>query len=197
VIAGRRPGPQALRQADIREPVVARWGKEGWTTRERSIAAGWADRLRDEGERKALEALVHPYIRRRDGGGSGRARTDGVALLVVDAAILLEALEQTCAMSWCTSMPRPSAAGSRGGAARLDAEELARRESAQLPLTEKRALADHVLENSADLAHLRRKSMPSCTSGTLPADRTEVTFEDLSDSLNEAATGSSGRGPTP
>jgi dephospho-CoA kinase len=112
----------------------------------------------DPGERRALEALVHPWIRRKLEEEIARARTrPKVRLIVLDAAVMLEA-------GWndvCDRLVFVHAdEGVRGERVRQRGwrtDDLARREAAQMPLTQKRCRADHVLDNSSTLEHLGRQ----------------------------------------
>src|SRR5579884_1022824 len=77
LIVGDDVGHLALRQPDIREAVVRRWGKEllgddGEIVRRRLGAIVFAD----AGERRALEEIVHPWIRRRIEEEIARAQAD-------------------------------------------------------------------------------------------------------------------------
>jgi dephospho-CoA kinase len=88
-----------------------------------------------------------------------KARIDpAVWLVVLDAAIMMEAgWDRLCDRLVFVEAPREErlrrVAPQRG----WSAEELALREAAQLPLTEKRCRADHVLDNSASLDDLERQ----------------------------------------
>jgi len=160
VISGDDLGHQALGQADIRAHVVERWGErvldpEGKIDRRRLAAIVFADpRVRE-----ALEALVHPWIEERIKAEVENARTDpNVKIVVLDAAIMLEAgwgrlCDRLVYVDAPEELRRRRVAEQRG----WTATDMAAREEAQLPLTEKRAAADHVLDNSAGLAHLERQ----------------------------------------
>jgi dephospho-CoA kinase len=93
IIAGDQLAHAALRDADIRARVAARWGEgvldaEGAIDRPRLAAIVFAD----PAELKALEAITHPWIRQRIRAEMEAARTDPrVPLIVLDAAIMLEA----------------------------------------------------------------------------------------------------------
>src|SRR5262245_28692954 len=93
VVSGDQAGHEALRQSDIRARVVERWGKpvldeQGEVSRRAVGRIVFAD----ADERQALEAMVFPYIERRLREQIAEAKADpGVALVVLDAAIMLEA----------------------------------------------------------------------------------------------------------
>src|SRR5262249_45585671 len=92
VIAGDQLGHEALRQPAIRDRVLSRWpavgDERGGVDRKKLGAIVFAD----PEELRALEALVHPWIKGRIAEEVARAKSDpGVPLVVLDAAILLEA----------------------------------------------------------------------------------------------------------
>ena len=160
VIPADQIGHEALRQDYVRREVVRRWGppmldENGAIQRRKLGAIVFADPL----ERKALEALVHPWIRKRIEEEVARAKADpAVRLIVLDAAILMEAgWNNVCDRLVYVDAPREvrlaRVARQRGWAGR----ELEDRERAQLPLTEKQVRADHVLDNSSTLEHLGRQ----------------------------------------
>jgi dephospho-CoA kinase len=159
VISGDLAGHEALRQPEIRDVLVKRWGDQvlderGEIDRKKVAAIVFGD----PGERKALEALVHPEIRRRLKEQIALARTrPDVPLIVLDAAVLLEAgwdaLCDRIVFVETGEAVRRERVQQRGW--RL--EQMAQREAAQLPLTQKRCRADHVLDNSSTLDHLGRQ----------------------------------------
>lgn len=160
IIAGDQLGQAALRDPDIRARVVSRWGdsildENGAIERRRLAAIVFAD----PDERKALEAIVHPWIRQQIRIQVEEARKDGrVPLIVLDAAVMLEAgWNEFCDRLVFIETPRvvrlARVARQRG----WGQKEVEQREEAQLPLTEKAVRADHVLDNSASLEHLNRQ----------------------------------------
>src|SRR5438128_11915339 len=77
VVSGDRAGHEALRQQEIRQRVVERFGPgvldaQGQIDRRRLGAIVFAD----AGERQALEAIVFPFIEQRLGGDITAARAD-------------------------------------------------------------------------------------------------------------------------
>jgi dephospho-CoA kinase len=160
IIAGDQLGQAALRDPDIRARVASRWGDElldhhGDIDRRRLAAIVFAD----ASERKALEALTHPWIRRRIRADLEEARADPrVPLIVLDAAIMLEAgWNEVCDRLVYIDAP-PAVRLQRVMRQRgWTEEEVTAREQAQLPLTEKVVRADHVLDNSSSLEHLHRQ----------------------------------------
>ncbi|MGH7169806.1 MAG: dephospho-CoA kinase [Gemmataceae bacterium] len=160
IIAGDQLGQAALRDPAIRARVASRWGeaileKGGEIDRRRLGAIVFANPV----ERKALEAIAHPWIRRHILADIEAARQDpSVPLIVLDAAIMLEAgWNEVCDRLVYIEAPRAvrlqRVAHQRG----WNEKEVDARERAQLPLTEKVVRADHVLDNSASLEHLNRQ----------------------------------------
>jgi dephospho-CoA kinase len=160
VVSGDQIAHEALQQPGIKAEIARRWGAEmldehGDVRRRRLGAVVFAD----EGERRALEALVHPWIKARIRDEVAAAQADpAVRLVVLDAAVMLEAgWHDVCDRLVFVDAPRGlrlrRVAGQRG----WGAQELESRERAQLPLTAKAARADHALDNSGSLEHLNRQ----------------------------------------
>ena len=93
LIAGDALGHEALRQVDIKDKVLRRFGRDlvdetGEIQRRRLGRKIFADAR----ERRALEDLVFPWIGRRMAEEIAKARLDpAVRLIVVDAAVMMEA----------------------------------------------------------------------------------------------------------
>ena len=129
--------------------------------------ASLAERISSERERARLEALIHPWIHARRaaqfaavpsgvaGVGAGDPRLNA-KVCVIDAPLLLESnLLGECSTILFVDAPLSvrlaRVAASRG----WSADDLARRESAQMPLDQKRKFADHVVINDGSLQSLR------------------------------------------
>jgi dephospho-CoA kinase len=160
VISGDQLGQAALRDPDIRAGIISRWSEgivdeRGEIDRRRLAAIVFADPT----ERKALETITHPWIRRGIRAEIEEARKDPrVPLIVLDAAVMLEAgWSEVCDRLVFIEAPRDvrlqRVAQQRG----WSEKEVAAREQAQLPLTTKAVRADHKLDNSASLEHLNRQ----------------------------------------
>jgi dephospho-CoA kinase len=163
VIDADRLGHEALEQPTIRDQVVQRWGaavlrESGAVDRRKLAAIVFAD----PAERRALEAMVFPWIERRIREEIAQADRDPQTWLVVlDAAILLETgWSRVCDVVIFVNAPRDQrlhrVAAQRG----WTAKEVAAREQAQLSVEEKAARADLVVENSGDLAQTRAQLEP-------------------------------------
>ena len=105
----------------------------------------------DPAARRRLEAILHPPIRTRILERLAAARAAGTSVLL-DVPLLLEnGLIEHCDVVVFVEVDaaeRRRRAAARGWAA----DELDRREAAQASLAEKRARADHVIDNGGDLA---------------------------------------------
>lgn len=103
----------------------------------------------DDAERRRLEDLLHPKLRSAREALIKRARAEGAPGVVIDAPLLFEAgLDAECDAVVFVEVPRAERLARVSASRGWDASELDRRESAQLPLPEKRRRSDHVLDNS-------------------------------------------------
>ncbi len=160
VIEADKLGHEALRQPDIKERVVARWG-DGILN-----AAGDVDRKKlgkivfaEATEREALERIVFPFIERRIREEIEQANQDpGVKVVVLDAAILLEAgWGQFCDSVVFVDAPREERLKRLAQQRGWSTEEVEAREKAQLPIETKKARADLILDNSGTPAQTRER----------------------------------------
>ena len=113
----------------------------------------------DEEKRKALNAIVHPIVTMLTFKAASRLRDEGEALACYEAALIVE--------NGVADAFRPLG----GGAAPEDlqiarapardgstADEARARIRAQMPLAEKTAVADYVIENTGTLEDLNRRT---------------------------------------
>jgi len=147
---------EALNHPSIRAEILSWWGDRV------RAPDGAIDRAKlgevvfsSLGDRKRLEALVHPWIERHR-EQLFASPPPGTRALVIDAPLLLEAgLGAVCHRVIFVDSPLElrleRVRANRG----WSAEELARREAAQWPLDQKRACAHHVVSNEGDPASLR------------------------------------------
>jgi dephospho-CoA kinase len=155
----------ALARAELNSPRVtallrARFGEE--------ILGpdGLPDRVRlgervfqDPAARRELEGWIHPAVRARIAGELSTARAAGRSPIVLDVPLLLENDGQHGLVGECDFLVfveadaglRDRRAAERRG---WPSGEVARREQAQLPLSEKRARARHIISNEAGLGEL-------------------------------------------
>lgn len=160
IIAGDQLGQAALRDPDIRARIVSRWDqgildRHGEIDRRRLAAIVFAD----PAERKALEAITHPWIRQRIRAEVEEGCNDPrVPLIVLDAAVMLEAgWNEVCDRLIFIEAPRAARLKRVSRQRGWSEKEVDAREQAQLPLTEKAVRADHVFDNSESLEHLNRQ----------------------------------------
>jgi dephospho-CoA kinase len=153
-------GHEALRLPDVRERVFSRWGpgladERGEVDRKKLGAVVFAD----AGERRALEGFVFPYIERRIAEEIAKARSDpGVPVIVLDAAVMLEAgWDRACDVIAFVDAPRDVRLARLATQRGWTEAELAAREAAQMPLAEKAARADVIVDNAGTPGRLEEQ----------------------------------------
>jgi dephospho-CoA kinase len=108
----------------------------------------------DPGARAALEALVHPCVRRELAARLAAPVAARAPLVVLDVPLLLESpLDALCDTRVFVSASRETRL-TRVATRGWSGEELDRREAAQAPLDAKRAAAAHQLDNDRPLAEV-------------------------------------------
>jgi dephospho-CoA kinase len=149
------PGQPALGE------IVERFGRDVLQ------ADGRLDRARlggivfaDAAARAALNAITHPRIRERiEAAVSERKDRSGVLILVIP--LLYESartdLVETVIVVWVDQQTQLRRLLERGG---LTAEQARQRIAAQMSLDQKRALADHVIDNRGTPEETRRQVEP-------------------------------------
>jgi dephospho-CoA kinase len=160
VVAGDDLAHEALRQPEIKALVAKRWGRDVFDDRgEVKRSSLGTIVFANPDELRALEAMVHPWIRERIRAGVEEARRDpGLRLIILDAAIMLEAgWNGICDRLVFIDAPSEARLRRVGAQRGWTAQELETREQAQLPLTAKAARADHTLDNSGSLDRLGRQ----------------------------------------
>lgn len=160
VIEADKLGHEALRQPELRQQIVARWGPQvldehGEVNRARLAAIVFADPR----ERQALEAIVHPYIARRIAEEIECADNNPDArFIVIDAALLLEAgWHRVCDKVLFVDAPADLRQRRTEQSRGWSANEWQAREAAQWPLEQKRRFADAVVINTGDGTSLRQQ----------------------------------------
>ena len=151
VIDGDVVGHEVLRRPEVRDAIVRRWGTEilGPDGQVNRGKLGWIV-FADPTALKELETLVHPLIKSELRRRIDAARQDpGVAFVVLDAAVLLEAgWDDVCDVLVFVDAPdaqrQRRVRQSRG----WPKEAWQARENLQLALKIKKARADYVLDNS-------------------------------------------------
>jgi dephospho-CoA kinase len=147
--------------ASVRAEITETFGDEVYTddgALNRAVLAeqvfGDADRL------ERLNAIVHPRVFEAFEGAKERAAEEGVDLLVHEAALLFEAggdahVDVTAAVV----APRADRVARVAERDDVAPEKVRARMGHQLPQSELRRRADHVLENDGSLEALRQKSV--------------------------------------
>lgn len=161
VIDSDREARAMLDRPDVRDELVRWWGEAILAPDGRVNRAAVADIVfKDQEQRRRLEALVHPLLKAARREIIDRAQrgesADGPPprAIVIDAPLLFEAgVDRECDTVVFVDAPR-EARLARVAARGWDEAELARRESAQLPLEQKRARSAHVVMNTGSIADL-------------------------------------------
>lgn len=175
-----RMGHEALELPTVRDAVVALLGRDVLGADGRIDRAAVARRVFESPTvLRALEAIVHPAVGVQVRDMLARLDDATTRAAVVDCALLFESgLDRLCDVTLCVradaALRRQRIAASRG----WSAEEVARREAAQLPAEQKAARADRVIENDADpralasgIERLLNEWAPAVTSGERRSSR--------------------------
>lgn len=146
------PGSLAIDEiAEVFGPSVIREGGE--LDREKLGALVF----RDPEARARLEAIVHPRVRALMARRIQEAQASGVPLVVLDIPLLFETGRggfETTILVYALEAQQIERQVARNGYSR---EEALRRVRAQMPIEDKRKLADHVIDNSGTLEETRRQ----------------------------------------
>ncbi|HVP30764.1 MAG TPA: dephospho-CoA kinase [Myxococcota bacterium] len=121
--------------------------------------------FRDADARARLNRIVHPRVAQEMARREQAAREAGAPLVVLDVPLLLEGRRagtgtgarmgfDAIVVVWVPEAVQIERTVARD---RCSREEALRRIRAQMPLDEKRALADHVIDNSGSLADTERQ----------------------------------------
>ncbi|MCJ7543958.1 MAG: dephospho-CoA kinase [Phycisphaerae bacterium] len=160
VIDGDTIGHQLLAEPAVRRRLRDRWGEgifrpDGAVDRARLGGIVFADAR----ELEAMNAILHPLIRRRIAQAIDRAQADpAVAAVVVDAAVLLEAgWDRLCTHLVFIEADEASRVR-RATAARGWSEAAWRvREKSQISLDKKRRRCHYSIANSSSVSHLNEQ----------------------------------------
>lgn len=151
-------GHDALRQPEIAAQLIQRWGKkiqksDGSLDRRAIAQIVFADPQ----ERKALETIVFPYITTQVQQQIAAAQMNPrVAMIVLDAAVLLEAgWQQAVDRLVFVDAPRPLRLARLAARSGWSDSDLAAREAAQWPIERKKAQADAIIMNDTSLQELQ------------------------------------------
>lgn len=148
----------ALAEPEVVEQIVAWWGPAVVNEQTRAVDRGAVAAIvfKDDEAKSRLEALIHPRVATQRARMHAAAAQDvSVRFVVEDVPLLMEnGLDEGCDavifVEADLALRRQRVMETRG----WDADELARREAAQLPLDTKRRRADHLLQNHGPRADL-------------------------------------------
>jgi dephospho-CoA kinase len=121
--------------------------------------------FRDADARRKLELLVHPKVGAEFARRVAAARASGARALVLDIPLLFEGRKRgsggASAMQFDATVlvyaPEPAQIARQVSRDRCDEDEATRRVRAQMPIEEKKALADYVIDNSGPLEETERQ----------------------------------------
>lgn len=155
-------GHDALDDPNIRRSVVETWGERTNLLR----PDGKIDRrslgrivFENSADRRALEAVVFPYIRERTRAAVDAAQANpAVPFVVLDAAVMLEAgWDNACDRVVYVDAPREMRLARVAARSGWTESDLIAREAAQWPADRKMAAADAVVVNDAGPERLRER----------------------------------------
>ncbi|MBC8115788.1 MAG: dephospho-CoA kinase [Candidatus Saccharimonas sp.] len=158
VIDADRLGHEALMAGDVKASLRLKFGDDIFDVQGEVLRGALARRVFGDAEehraaRHMLEQIVHPEIERRIVDEIRRAADSGSQAVLLDAAVLLEAgWQRQCDAVVFIETPddvRLERVRQRSG---WTAEELHRRETSQLSLTDKRKQSDAVVSNAGQVS---------------------------------------------
>ena len=153
-----RLGHEVLLEPEIKQGIRARWGDQafsegGQVDRKALAKIVFAPDADGAAALARLESITHPRIAKRLEEQIVQSRRDGNRLVVLDAAVLMKAnWDRYCdkvVFVDATRKERVARAMRRG----WTEDEFSLRESAQLPISEKKARADFIISNSSSPDH--------------------------------------------
>jgi dephospho-CoA kinase len=145
----------------VRAAIVDEFGGGAYADDGSLNRAYLADRVFGDAERvERLNAIVHPHVFEAFEAATGRARDEGLDLLVHEAALLFEAGGDEH-VNVTAAVVAPDADRIAWVTERDDVtpEQVRARMEHQLPQAELRRRADYVIENDGSLEDLRQKSV--------------------------------------
>jgi dephospho-CoA kinase len=154
IISADQMAHEVLKLAEVKQEARERWGdpifsEDGEIDRSRLGAIVFAPPPEGPQQLKVLEGLTHPRIRELIGRQITEINERGSAgAIVLDVPLLFESgWNKFCTTVWFVEAPlevRQARASERG----WSGAELARREAVQMPIEQKRQLADVIIDNS-------------------------------------------------
>jgi dephospho-CoA kinase len=150
-----RAGHEVLDDAEVKQAIRSKWGDSVFQADGQVDRSAVAQRVfgpAAEGPENLafLESITHPLIGEKLRRQAERLVEQGASIIVLDAAVLLKAgWNQFCDCLIFVDAPvqlRRQRAADRG----WQAEDLDRREAAQIPVQEKKSRADYVIDNAGN-----------------------------------------------
>lgn len=150
---------ELLTKPEVIERLVSWWGERVLDAEGRINRSAVADVVfKNPEERVRLEGLVHPMLRQSRQDLIRRAIATDAPGVIIDAPLLFEAgVDAECDTVVFVDTPRPIRAQRVREGRNWDEAELDRRESAQMPIDEKRDRSDWVIANGGDRDGLRAR----------------------------------------
>jgi len=160
VLDADRVGHEVLCSAEVKRAALRRWGEKilgrnGEIDRSKLARIVFGDSPACRRERKYLEELTHPEIRRRLARQAKSMARAGKPAAILDAPLLLEAgWDKLCETLVFVEAPREQRLA-RAAARGWTHDDVAARERSQWPLERKRRRADAIIDNSASPSETR------------------------------------------
>lgn len=146
------PGTEAVRQ--IAREMGEEFVRGGELDRSRLAERVFSDR----DLRERLNSIVHPRVRRLMAERVVACAQSGAAVVVLDVPLLLEARERYAVDAvWLVYAPETVQIARLMARNGLSRDQALLRIRSQLPIEEKRRLADVVIDNTGDIKELRRE----------------------------------------
>ena len=147
-----------IQDPDVREKICQRFGDDVYDRQGQLQNQLLAERaFATTEDQLALNAIVHPAVRRATLERIKAAEAAGKTLFIIDAPLLLEAgvdsITDSVLVVAANAATRQERIAQRSG---MGAQDFKRRDALQMSIEEKLARADHVIWNDGDLASLRQ-----------------------------------------
>lgn len=169
---------ELLTKPDVIERLVSWWGEKILDAEGRINRSAVADVVfKDPEERIRLEGLIHPMLRQSRQDLIRRAIADDAPGVIIDAPLLFEAgVDAECDTVVFVDTPMQIRLERVRETRNWDEEELDRRETAQMPVDEKRRRSDWTISNAGDKGELKSR-----VQGVLDAIRSKARTQSRED----------------
>lgn len=143
---------------EVKSEILTRWGAEMYPSGKLDRAKLAKAVFNDQRQLAELNAILHPRVIERIREELAQCEADGVAMCVIDAALLIETgLNAMCDAVVFVDCDRDVRVRRVSDSRGWRAEEMSHREAAQLPLEDKKKIADYVVINNGDLTTTRKQ----------------------------------------